>query len=58
MGVSDLVVMQCTGSYPAPIEQANLPAMNEIATCEAAVGFSDHVPDLTLHRRNCACVRL
>lgn len=45
MGVTDLVVMQCTGSYPAPIEQANLKAMNEIANlCEVAVGYSDHVP--------------
>ena len=45
MGVGDVVVMQCTGSYPAPIEQANLRAMNEIARqCDVAVGYSDHVP--------------
>jgi N-acetylneuraminate synthase/N,N'-diacetyllegionaminate synthase len=43
-GVNDLVVLQCTGSYPAPVDQANITAMRQIAdTCDVAVGYSDHV---------------
>lgn len=46
-GVRDLVVMQCTGSYPAPARDANLRAMAAIAeACDVAVGYSDHVPGL------------
>lgn len=42
-GVDDLLVMQCTGSYPAPINEANLLAMPAIAeACAVAVGYSDH----------------
>ena len=44
-GVNDLVVLQCTGSYPAPARQANLNAMKQIEKiCRVAVGYSDHVP--------------
>jgi N,N'-diacetyllegionaminate synthase len=44
-GVDQLVVMQCTGSYPAPIGEANLRAMHAIRErCDVAVGYSDHVP--------------
>lgn len=44
-GLDELVVMQCTGSYPAPAAEANLRAMRTIAeTCGVAVGYSDHVP--------------
>lgn len=44
-GINDIVVLQCTGSYPAPFQQANLSAMKEIAQeCNVAVGYSDHVP--------------
>ena len=44
-GVDDLVVLQCTGSYPAPADQANITAMQQIAeACDVAVGYSDHVP--------------
>ena len=44
-GTGQLAVMQCTGSYPAPADQANLLAMHEIARrCNVAVGYSDHVP--------------
>lgn len=44
-GVEDLLVMQCTGSYPAPVEEANLRAMTTIAeACDVSVGYSDHVP--------------
>ncbi len=44
-GINDLVVLQCTGSYPAPADQANIRAMHQIAKyCDVAVGYSDHVP--------------
>lgn len=44
-GVKDLVVLQCTGSYPAPADQANVTAMLQISEkCDVAVGYSDHVP--------------
>jgi len=44
-GVEDLVVLQCTGSYPAPSDQANITAMQQISdVCDVAVGYSDHVP--------------
>ena len=39
--------MQCTGSYPAPGDQANIRAMNTIAdACDVAVGYSDHTPGM------------
>lgn len=44
-GAEDIVVMQCTGNYPAPAAEANLRAMTTIAAaCDVAVGYSDHVP--------------
>jgi N-acetylneuraminate synthase len=44
-GVDNLIVLQCTGSYPAPLNQANIRAMRQISdSCDVAVGFSDHVP--------------
>lgn len=44
-GCDQLLVMQCTGSYPAPAGQANLRAMAGIAAaCGVTVGYSDHVP--------------
>lgn len=46
-GVTDLLVMQCTGSYPAPADEANLRAMTTIAgACDVAVGYSDHTPGM------------
>jgi sialic acid synthase SpsE len=43
-GVSDLLVMQCTGDYPAPAEDANLRAMATIGReCDVLIGYSDHV---------------
>ncbi len=45
-GITQLVVMQCTGSYPAPAGEANLRAMATIAqACGVTVGYSDHVPN-------------
>jgi len=44
-GIEEIAVTQCTGSYPAPLDQANLRAMDTIArACSVAVGYSDHVP--------------
>ena len=44
-GVEEIVVMQCTGSYPAPVPEANLRAMATIAArCNVATGYSDHTP--------------
>ena len=44
-GLKELIVLQCTGSYPAPIDQANITAMKQISEeCGVAVGYSDHVP--------------
>lgn len=43
-GVNKLVVMQCTGDYPAPAADANLRAMDSIAReCDVVIGYSDHV---------------
>jgi N,N'-diacetyllegionaminate synthase len=47
-GVSELVVMQCTGSYPAPADQANIRAMTTLAdACQTVVGYSDHTTGAT-----------
>lgn len=44
-GADDLVVLQCTGSYPAPVHEANLRAMATIGKrCNVATGYSDHTP--------------
>ncbi len=42
-GASDLVVLHCTAAYPAPIEEANLATIPEIArSFDVIVGLSDH----------------
>ena len=42
-GVEGLLVMQCTGEYPAPAQEANLRAMQTVAReCDVLVGYSDH----------------
>lgn len=47
-GNPPLLVMQCTGAYPAPISEANLLAMQTIAdNCNVPFGYSDHVPGTT-----------
>jgi N,N'-diacetyllegionaminate synthase len=40
-----LALLQCTSSYPAPVEEANLRAMGTLADRfpDCAVGFSDHL---------------
>ena len=43
-GVQQLLVMQCTGDYPAPPADANLRAMVTIGReCDVLTGYSDHV---------------
>ena len=43
-GCEDIIVLQCTGNYPAPINEANLGAMQTISkTCDVLTGYSDHV---------------
>jgi len=42
--VGDVLVMQCTGDYPAPAADANLNAMLTIGReCGVITGYSDHV---------------
>jgi N,N'-diacetyllegionaminate synthase len=42
-GCSDLVILHCTSSYPAPPETVNLRAMQSMADAfHVPVGFSDH----------------
>lgn len=42
-GCSDLVILHCTSSYPAPPESVNLRAMQSMADAfHVPVGFSDH----------------
>lgn len=42
-GCQDIVLLHCISSYPAPIEQANLKAMQTIAErFDVPVGLSDH----------------
>ena len=44
LGCEDIIVLQCTGNYPAPIIEANLKAMKSIAEkCNVVTGYSDHV---------------
>ncbi|MEM6262841.1 MAG: N-acetylneuraminate synthase [Bacteroidota bacterium] len=42
-GLEDLVVLQCTSSYPCPPEAVNLRAMHELEELTAClIGYSDH----------------
>jgi len=44
-GLDELVVLQCTGSYPAPMDQLNITAMIQLSNeCNVPVGYSDHAP--------------
>ncbi len=41
--VKDLAVLHCVTSYPVPVEDANLAAINAIRSrCRCTVGYSDH----------------
>jgi N-acetylneuraminate synthase len=42
-----IVILQCTSEYPAPVEDANLRAMNTLELAFGCpVGFSDHTKDI------------
>ena len=44
-GARDLVVLHCTAAYPAPVEEANLATISEIARrFDVVGGLSDHTP--------------
>lgn len=46
-GATDLVVMQCTGNYPAALEDSNLRVLPRYrAELHCLVGYSDHTPEL------------
>lgn len=41
--LNDITVLHCTTEYPAPIEEVNLRAMQQISdVCKVKVGYSDH----------------
>ena len=44
LGIKNIVIMQCTGSYPAPISDANLRVIEQYKNFfKCLVGYSDHV---------------
>ena len=44
-----VTLLHCTSEYPAPIEHANLRAMNTLeAACRLPVGYSDHTPGISV----------
>jgi len=46
-GCPELVLLHCVSSYPAPVEQINLRAMQTLrAAFGVPVGFSDHTPGI------------
>ncbi len=46
--LDDVTIMQCCSSYPAPIDEANLRALETISkTFGVSVGFSDHTKGFT-----------
>ncbi len=48
-GNSDITLLKCTSSYPAPIEEANILLMQQIAKdFQVKVGLSDHTMGSTL----------
>ena len=48
-GNSDITLLKCTSSYPAPIEEANISLMQQIAKdFKVKVGLSDHTMGSTL----------
>ena len=48
-GNSDITLLKCTSSYPAPIEEANISLMQQIAKdFQVKVGLSDHTMGSTL----------
>lgn len=49
MGNSDVALLKCTSSYPAPIEEANMCMVNDFAKRYNVIsGLSDHTPGSTV----------
>lgn len=55
-GNDQIVLLQCTASYPTPPEQANVRALSALATLGHPVGLSDHTREPTV--APCAAVAL
>lgn len=48
-GASEIAVLHCTSAYPAPVGEANLSTMADIARrLDVVVGLSDHTTDITV----------
>lgn len=48
-GVNDLIILHCTAAYPAPIEEANLATIADLADrFNVVVGLSDHTIGTTV----------
>ena len=48
VGNDDIVLLKCTSSYPAPLEDANLLTIPNLAqTFDVVAGFSDHTKGIT-----------
>jgi len=47
VGLKDIAVLQCTGNYPAQLEDSNLRVMQVFKEkLDCIIGYSDHTPDL------------
>ncbi|MGY4687982.1 pseudaminic acid synthase [Petrotoga sp. DB-2] len=48
-GINDIALLKCTSSYPAPIEEANLKTIPNMAeTFNVVAGLSDHTPGIVV----------
>lgn len=48
-GINDIALLKCTSSYPAPIEEANLKTIPNMAeTFDVVAGLSDHTPGIVV----------
>lgn len=48
-GINDIALLKCTSSYPAPIEEANLKTIPNMAeTFDVIAGLSDHTPGIVV----------
>lgn len=52
--IEDITFMHCTSCYPCPPGQANIRAMQSLASLGTRVGWSDHTLSLTLPAVACA----
>jgi pseudaminic acid synthase len=48
-GINDIALLKCTSSYPAPVEEANLKTIPNMAeTFDVVAGLSDHTPGIVV----------